>query len=149
VIMLFVYNFPRRTILLMFVIPVPAWVLGVLIIAGNATGMLGGDTGTAFDVHLVGVVFATGYFWLGWNFSRWSPEAFREGLRWPRLRWPLSGRSKPSLRIHDPLDKERQQEEEADRILAKVGREGMESLTPQERRILEEYSRRVRNRRGG
>lgn len=146
VILLFVYNFPRRTILLMFVLPVPAWVLGVLIIFGNVTGVLGAETRTAFDVHLVGAAFATGYFWLGWNLAILSPDSWREGIRWPRLRWPA--RKRPKLRIHDPVDKELQQEEEADRILAKVSRDGIESLTPQERRVLEDYSRRVRNRRG-
>jgi hypothetical protein len=55
-------------------------------------------------------------------------------------------KSRPKLKIHDPErdDPNRKQDEEADRILDKVNREGMESLTSKERRILEEYSRRMR-----
>lgn len=144
VIMLFVYNFPHRTILLFFVLPVPAWVLGVLLIVGDATGFLGWGGGrTAFDVHLAGAALATGYFWFGWNLGRLSPESLRGGIRWPRFR------RRPKLRVHDPGDKQRRQDEEADRVLEKVSREGLDSLTSKERRILDDYSRRVREKKGG
>ena len=142
VILLFVYNFPRRTILLFFVLPVPAWVLGVIIIAGDAFGFIGSDKNIAFDVHLVGILFASGYYWLGWNLGHWTPSRLRGGLSWPTVR------RVPKLRVHDPEDKIQRQDEEADRILEKVSRQGIDSLTSRERRILEEYSRRMRQRRG-
>ncbi len=143
VILLFVYNFPRRTILLFFVLPVPAWILGVFMIAGDAFGFLGfsGRENVAFDVHLVGVAFASAYFWFGWNLGRLTPDALRGRLRWPRLR------RGPKLRIHDPSEKSRRKDEQADRILEKVSRQGIDSLTAKERRILEDYSRRMRERR--
>lgn len=150
IILLFVYNFPHRTILLMFVFPVPAWVLGVLIIAGNATGVLGmsGDARTAFDVHLVGAAFATAYFFGGWNLTRWSWGLGRRPGGGSRRGWPR-WRKKSALRLHDPQDEQPDREEaEADRILAKVSREGLDSITSKERRKLEAYSRRVRQRRG-
>jgi membrane associated rhomboid family serine protease len=142
VILLFVYNFPRRTILLFFVLPVPAWVLGVIIIAGDAFGFIGSDKNIAFDVHLVGILFASGYYWLGWNLGHWTPSRFRGGFSWPSVR------RGPKLRVHDPEDKVQRQDEEADRILEKVSRQGIDSLTSRERRILEDYSRRMRQRRG-
>jgi membrane associated rhomboid family serine protease len=145
VILLFVYNFPRRTILLFFVLPVPAWVLGVIIIAGDAFGLIGAsqsDRNIAFDVHLVGVLFASGYYWFGWNLGHWTPSRFRAGFSWPAVR------RGPKLRVHDPEDKIQRQDEEADRILEKVSRQGIDSLTSRERRILEDYSRRMRQRRG-
>ena len=145
VILLFVYNFPRRTILLFFVLPVPAWILGVIMIAGDAFGFLGfgrSDKSIAFDVHLVGVAFASAYYWFGWNMGRWTPDQLRSGFRWPSLR------RRPKLRVHDPEEKIQRQDEEADRILEKVSRQGIDSLTAKERRILEDYSRRMRERRG-
>jgi membrane associated rhomboid family serine protease len=142
VILLFVYNFPRRTILLFFVLPVPAWVLGLIMVLGDAMGFVGGGSdAVAFDVHLIGVAFASAYFWFGWRLGGWTPESIRGRIRWPR--W----RSRPKLRIHDPEAKDERQEQEADRILAKVSREGIDSLTAKERRILEEYSRRMRQKR--
>ena len=53
VILLFVFHFPQRTILLMFVLPVPAWVLGVLLIVFNVLGMhqmMQGGVAVAYDV---------------------------------------------------------------------------------------------------
>jgi membrane associated rhomboid family serine protease len=145
VILLFVYNFPRRTILLFFVLPVPAWVLGVLMIAGDAFGFIGysrSERNIAFDVHLVGILFASGYYWFGWNLGRWTSNRFAGGFHWPKVR------RGPKLRIHDPEDRDQRLDEEADRILEKVSRQGIDSLTNRERRILEDYSRRMRQRRG-
>jgi membrane associated rhomboid family serine protease len=145
VILLFVYNFPRRTILLFFVLPVPAWVLGVLMIAGDAFGFIGysrSERNIAFDVHLVGILFASGYYWFGWNLGHWTSKRSAGGFRWPTVR------RRPKLRIHDPEDRDQRLDEEADRILEKVSRQGIDSLTNRERRILEDYSRRMRQRRG-
>jgi hypothetical protein len=141
VILLFVYNFPKRTILLFFVLPVPAWILGIFLILGDAFGFLGFGGGTAniaFDVHLVGAAFATAYFWLGWNLGRITPAALKDGIRLPRFR------RRPKLRIHNPDKSDSNQDLEADRLLEKVSREGLDSLTTKERRTLEEYSRRMR-----
>ncbi len=140
VVLLFVFQFPKRTILLFMVLPVPAWVLGVIIIGGNLSGVIDkSPTGNvAFDVHLVGAAFAACYYYLGWNFGRWVP---RPGwLRRPTFRL----RRRPPLKIHDPGEPRGPQDDEADRILAKVSREGLDRLTADERRILEDYSRRMR-----
>jgi len=144
VVMLFVYNFPHRTILLFFVLPVPAWLLGVIIIAVDVFGFHGfgrGDQNIAFDVHLVGVAFASAYYWFGWNLGHWTPGGLWSGFRWPSMR------RRPKLRVHDPEEKIQRQDEQADRILEKVSRQGIDSLTAKERRILEDYSRRMRERR--
>jgi hypothetical protein len=142
VILLFVLHFPKRTILLMFVLPVPAWVVGLLIIGGNILMMLQsrGDMSIAFDVHLVGAAFAIAYFRFGWNLGRVFPGGERLRGGWPKFR------RRPKLRVHDPEPEQRyhKEDEEADRILDKVSREGMDRLTNKERRILESYSRRMR-----
>lgn len=140
VVLLFVLHNPTRTILLMFVLPVPAWVVGVLIIGGDLMQMLS-DTGqraVAFDVHLAGAAFAILYHRLGWNLGRWRPDL--QWLRIPARPWKL----KPRLRVHDPGEEDSEDDDEADQLLIKVNREGIESLTAKERRILEAYSRRMR-----
>lgn len=140
IVLLFVFQFPKRTILLFMVLPVPAWVLGVIIIGGNLSGVIDtSPTGNvAYDVHLVGAAFAAGYYYLGWNLGRWIPHP--NWLRRPTFRL----RRRPPLKIHDPGESIGPRDEEADRILAKVGREGLDGLTADERRILEDYSRRMR-----
>ena len=52
----------------------------------------------------------------------------------------------PQLKVHDPEVEERYREmdDEADRLLDKVHREGEASLSEKERRLLEDYSRRMR-----
>ena len=117
-----------------------AWVLGIILIGGNLSGAIDqSPTGNvAYDVHLVGAAFAACYYYLGWNFGRWVP---RPGwLRRPTFRL----RRRPALKIHDPGESRGPQDDEADRILAKVSREGLDRLTADERRILEDYSRRMR-----
>jgi Na+/citrate or Na+/malate symporter len=140
VVLLFVLHNPTRTILLMFVLPVPAWVMGVLIIGGDLMQMLSnpGQRSVAFDVHLTGAAFAILYYRLGWNLGHWIPDL--QGFRGSVGRW----KSKPRLRVHDPGADDSEDDDEADQLLAKVSREGMESLTAKERRILEAYSRRMR-----
>jgi hypothetical protein len=135
--LLFVCRFPHRTILLMF-IPVPAWLAGILFVLGDLSGMQaaaeGGST-TAYDVHLVGAAFGFLYWWTGTRLNwlavprQWIPtQAFRRG---------------PRLRVHDPRGSENYQEleEQADAILDKVNRSGVDSLTPSEKKVLEAYSR--------
>ncbi len=142
--LLFVLHYPKRTILLMFVLPVPAWAVGLLVIGGNIMMLLqsGGDMSVAVDVHLVGAAFAIAYYRFGWNLGRVIPSP--AWLRFGAPKFKL--KRQPKLRVHDPDadDRYREQDDEADRILDKVNREGMDSLSRKERRMLEEYSRRMR-----
>lgn len=140
IVLLFVFHYPKRTILLMFVLPVPAWVVGVLIIGGNLLEMVSsaGQQAIAFDVHLAGAAFAILYFRFGWNLGSLFPDL-------SGLRSPLKAlRPRPHLRLHDPDEEVGGDDEVGDEILRKVGRDGMDSLTPKERRVLEAYSRRMR-----
>ncbi|NLF69199.1 MAG: rhomboid family intramembrane serine protease [Candidatus Anammoximicrobium sp.] len=143
VILLFVLHYPKRTILLMFVLPVPAWVLGALVIGGNVMEMVGsqptpGRQNIAFDVHLAGAAFAILYFRFGWSLGGLLPALFSPRSSWKRFQ------RKPRLRIHDPDPDDGDVIEEGDRLLIKVHREGEASLTAKERRVLEAYSRRMR-----
>ena len=51
------------------------------------------------------------------------------------------------LKLHDPDKKLRKEADDADRLLAKIHEHGEESLTSSERKLLERYSRRQREKR--
>jgi membrane associated rhomboid family serine protease len=141
IVVLYALNFPRRTLLLFFVVPVPAWLCGVLLVLSDMFGAVGmqGQTHVAYVIHLGGAAFAFLYHQLHWRLTRLSDFRFK----WPQLRRP------PELRIHDPADDYEDLTAEVDRILEKIHREGEGSLTRKERRTLEEASREYQKRRGG
>lgn len=135
--MLFIFWYPQTEIYLMMILPVKAWVVGALMIAGNLFGM--GSSTTAFDVHLVGIAFAIAYFYFHWNLGKLSPAGLSS----------LTKR-RSYLKIHDPDRKSRQElrdADEAERILQKIHEHGESSLTNAERKVLERHSRQLRNRR--
>jgi rhomboid family protein len=143
-VLLFCLLYPRATILASFVFPVPAWLMGILIVAGNLFGTVQSSPlfgGVAYDVHLVGAAFAVAYWYFGWNFGRLPGLDELGRLLAAPQRWI---KPRPQLRVHDPEQYYEDLDAEADRILEKLGREGEASLTPQERRTLEDYSRRMR-----
>lgn len=135
--MLFVLNFPKQVIYL-FVFPVPAWVLGVFLVLSNL--ITTPTSQVAVDVHIMGILIAVAYFFLGWNFSFVQDlgGAFR------RLKRKWLG---PKLRIHEDVELASGTDDaEADRILAKIHELGKDSLTAKERKFMEKYSRKVRAR---
>ncbi|MEX0820457.1 MAG: rhomboid family intramembrane serine protease, partial [Pirellulaceae bacterium] len=135
IIVLFICHFPKQMLLLFFVIPVPAWVVGILIIVMNVAGASGvGDPRVAYDVHLIGAAFALAYFKFKWNLGRLLPRNLSSVTK--------SLKPKPNLRVHDP--DEHASDAEGDALLEKVNQHGIESLTPRERKTLEDYSRRMR-----
>lgn len=149
VFVLFAFKFPHRQVYLLFIpIPIPAWILGVFYVGQDALGALfasaaPGAPQVAYSVHLAGAAFAGLYLWLGWNLG--------SAMSWlPALPWR---RRVPALRVHRPepdnaeQSSEDQLMEQADAILAKISREGLQSLTRKERRLLEAASRRAQERR--
>lgn len=146
VFMLFVCHFPKRTILLFFIIPVPAWLVGALFLLGDMFGARTGRQNVAFDVHLVGAACAMLYWWTGWRLYWLAPSY------WWRGRGSAGGgggllRRKPKLKVHAPRAESEEEyrvlDEQADAVLEKVAQRGIESLSPSERRVLEAYSRRM------
>ena len=105
---------------------------------GRTPRFFRGENVTAWEAHLGGAAFAFLYLKLGLNLTRYLPGSGSFSLKLPRRG--------PKLRIHNPED-DANLAAEADRILAKVHQQGEQSLTSRERRILEKYSRRVRDRR--
>ena len=142
-VILFAFYYPHQEILLMLVIPVKAWIAAVLFVVGDVLGAVGVmGAGTAFTVHLAGAGFAALYFKKQWSLA-WLDFS---GIA--NLRQNMAQRSRRmKLKIHDPDKKIEQEAAEADRILAKINDEGMDSLTASEKKILERYSRRQRAKR--
>jgi len=143
VIVLFALHFPGRTVLLFPIpIPLPAWVMGLLVVGIDVVGALRRtETPAAYSVHLAGAALALLYFGLHWNFGRLGSL-----FSWRSLR------SRRGLRLHEPesepeADQQAQLNEEVDQILEKISREGEASLTRRERRTLENASREYQRRR--
>jgi membrane associated rhomboid family serine protease len=142
--MLFVFSFPQSTLYLYGALPVKAWVLGVIIILGN---VFGSSAYVAYDVHLVGAAFAAVYFFAQWNFGNVTNilSGWYQGLR-----LGAKGRAR-GLKVHRPVDETASQptkdDQEMDRILDKIHRDGQDSLTSAERKFMEQYSRQMRQRR--
>lgn len=151
VMVLYAFHFPRRTILLFFILPVPIWALVVFQVAQDAFHLFGNRaTGVAVAVHLGGAAFAAAYY----NFH-WRLTGFLGGWRaWRRQR------SRPNLKVFRPDEDEavavgarpaweidEHLEAKVDAVLEKVARSGQESLTDQERKILMQASEIYKKRR--
>ena len=133
VIILYICHFPQRTLLLYFVIPVRAWVLGLIFLAYDFFGTFS-DSHVAHTAHLVGAACGWIYFKTGWDLSRWLPNRKQFRQFGPRRK----------VRLHQP--KQDPLAEEVDRLLAKINREGTASLSSKERRTLERASQQYRDR---
>jgi hypothetical protein len=145
--MLFILRNPKAT-LIMFPIPIPikAWVVGVLMIVFNISLSFQSPTDSthvAWSVHLAGIAFAFLYFRGNWNFGFLDFSGLFQ-----RLSQKATSRSRPKLRVHHPSadDEPTNLADEADRILDKISKNGESSLTKQERRLMEIYSQKLRER---
>ena len=135
VLMLFVFMYPKQTVLLFFVLPIPAWVLGAFVVVSDILTSLRPESVIAYEAHLAGLAFGAAYAHFGWN------------LRWMRFeRLGDLFKSKPNLKIHAP-DKDPRLQSQADQILQKIAEDGEESLNAKERRLLNRYSKQIRKRR--
>ena len=154
---LFCLKLPNRTILLAFVLPVPAWVLGIMMVIGDLLGGWAGRGGdepaVAYDVHLTGAVLGFLFFRYGHLLGglRPTPRPSRNRAS-TAASWFGWLKPKPKLKIHTPDSYEDDVESEltyeeldrrGDEVLQKWHRDGEDSLTDEERRILEAYSRRM------
>ena len=140
ILVLFVMHFPHRKFL-MFPIPIqiPAWVLGIIIIGMDIRGAFGhAAQDVAYAAHLAGAAAAFLYYRSGIRFSHLTPS----------FRMPSGLSGKPNLRVHKPSRRDAKLESQADAILQKVHQHGADSISAKERKILDEYSRSVRDKRG-
>ncbi|MFO0863951.1 MAG: rhomboid family intramembrane serine protease [Gemmataceae bacterium] len=158
VLLLCACHFPRRTILVFAILPVPIWGFVAFSVGHDAYAMLTNmSTRVAVTVHLAGAAFGYLYFRQGWKLARFD---FFSSLG---SRRSLSRR--PSLRVFKPEAEEREREPigvaaptspslldehleaKLDAVLEKVARSGKDSLTDEERKILMRASEIYRKRR--
>lgn len=143
----YICHYPTRQFLLFFAIPMPAWLLGVIFIGMDFAGVVspGRDDNVAHFAHLGGALAGFIYYRTGLSLASLVPQ------RLPGF----SSRRKPKLRVrrdddHDDANPDRSPRDmqlRVDELLEKISKEGEASLTDEERRELEEASRRLRNRR--
>ncbi len=139
VVALFIFYYPRQTLLIWGVLPVPAWLLGLIMLLMNLKYAIVPDSGISWEAHLAGAAFGLAYFWFGWNFTR---------LKMPKNIATKMAGSGP-LKIHNPNPSGGNEKltEQADAILEKINVHGEGSLTARERKLLKRYSEMVRQQR--
>ena len=154
---------PDNPIYIWGILPVKAkWLIGFLVVFTLFSGIFGRGSGIAHLAHLGG--FATAFLYLKspWAPSEWGPTRARSGSRrfgdspipegLKRLatlrRAPDRQTEEDAAVVRSARKIDRKQEEEVldeiDRILDKISERGLGSLTADERRQLDEASRRFR-----
>jgi membrane associated rhomboid family serine protease len=144
VIIAFCVRFPLAPII-RFPFTLPAWMVGGLYVIGDLAGYMSPNLGlgphTAYEAHLAGAFFAAGHWYFQLRLSSIFDNSWMGELK-RRMRRMNSG-----LKVHRPSREiEPDTSDLEDQILAKVHEHGISSLTPKEKQILEEYSRRLRSR---
>ena len=173
-------QWPKDEIALFGIIPMRAWTLGLLLLAGNlaagmqgASGSAAGGNGWVYLAHLGGLAF-------GWLYFRTPPAASLDRLRQrispapdyqdetppraiprtlPRARTQrddvdeivakskaVAARKRPGARagVTPVRTSQEAHAAELDRVLDKISSSGLESLSGDERAVLDEMARRLR-----
>lgn len=162
VVVIYALYYPHREVLLFFVLPVEMWILVLIYLAQDAWQLLNGHSlgKVAVASHLSGAAF--GYLYKHFDL-RWSRISWRRARRprfrviapepretpMPRPSGPIwspnpAATAKPTTTAVLP---EEQLDARLDEVLAKIAREGRGGLTEDELLVLQEASRRARNRR--
>lgn len=151
VVVLCAFIYPGKTIYMFWFLPVPLWAFALIYVGGDLFIFLRGiPTGVGVAAHLGGAAFALLYLKLGWQFTGrgWGMflSRFKRPLR-PRLK--IYREEKPAaVASAVPESKiDEQLEAKADAILEKMHRQGKESLTTEEREILQQASEQYRKKR--
>ena len=132
----YAHFWPRERILIWGIIPVEARYLVVIMTALSLFGGFTGGGNIAHFAHLGG--FLGGYLYL-----RFRDKSVRNRIR--KIEMPAISAGRSDIERWKAIDKSSLHEvnrAELERILAKLDREGVEKLTPQEHLFLERFSRR-------
>jgi len=149
VLAVFIWYFPRQTLLLWGVLPVPAWALGLLYFVSDVQGATTGGGNVAHVAHIAGAIFGLLYAWRGWHLGGLADVAAafrRRRMRVVRPDDDLRAAPRPSARPREPEPLDPDLQEQVDRILEKISRSGESSLTTAERDTLTQASRRLKER---
>jgi membrane associated rhomboid family serine protease len=135
---IYVCHFPFRKLYIYFILPVPVWLVGILWLFQDVSGLIHQEGNIAYAAHVGGALFGFLFYKTRFHLLSLIPSQwFSRGVS-------LSKRGRPKLRAHVPDDDDEPDlSTEADAILEKISRLGQGSLTPAERQALEAYSRRM------
>jgi len=138
----FAWYWPTALIYVLGIFPVQArWLVMILIALTVLLSMTDPLSGVAHLAHLGGILAAFGFLYgERWRLFR-SQRRARQRHLWAETLRGLLARHRREHRPTSPGDE--RLFDEVDRILDKISRYGMQSLTPDERRRLEEASRRL------
>lgn len=137
IMLVYVMHFPHRNIYIYGIIPVKAWFFMAAYLIMEFAALNRQDY-VAHAAHLGGAAFGFVFYKTRWTLFTWFPD------RLPRR----SLARRPALRLHTPDHDDELLSQRVDEILEKISREGEASLTKEERRVLEDASRRYQKRRG-
>ena len=152
VLLLFALLYPHVQVYLMGVLPVPAWAMAALFVGQDVLGAVGRSGNVAYTAHLGGALFGYLYFRNRWRLSDLLPAWLGGAGGGASTGATLPGwlKRRPSLRVlreeDDGDDRGDPAEERVDQILRKIQAQGQASLTREERRVLEQASRRYQRR---
>ncbi len=150
VVILYCCVYPRTKLLLMMIIPVDAWIVGLMYVGYDVYLGLqqaaGTMTGIAWQAHLGGAAFAAAYFKMGWRLEKitsWK-QVFK---RQPKLKVHSPDTSPSAPVVKDEISAEDQLIARGEKILQQVHEQGESSLTSRQRKTLERYSQIMQHRR--
>jgi rhomboid family protein len=159
VLTLYTLFYPKREVLFFFIVPMPMWVLLCIFLFAPLISDREA-LGVAYQSHLAGALFGLAFKQFDLRYSRLVSGRFRRPrLRvfmpaqadQPRSRPPgsarMSGEGLGTKASTVSVIPEEQLDARLDEVLAKIAREGRSGLTDEEQRVLQEASRRARDKR--
>lgn len=148
----FAMNWPNAPIYIWGIFPVKAkWLVGFLFLISLMSAVGGTNSGVAHFAHLGGIVAGFLYLKSDWRPGRTSRNSGKgRGVRVRRMAIVPQEEKPEETAPHGNESKPWNSEDdkvldEVDRILDKISAQGMSSLSPRERRVLDEVSRKHRS----
>jgi len=157
VMLAFAMNWPDSPIYIWGILPVPAkYLVGFLAVFSLLSMMGNGGGNIAHAAHLGG--FAAGFLYLKFAGPGSGMSGFRRMMNKRKLKVvtmdeqpqarrtaaTAAGTAPPAARRRGGTEEEEKLLDELDRVLEKISTQGMSSLSAQERKLLDEVSRRYR-----
>ena len=156
----FIALYPNGTILAHFFLPVPAWAYGILFLLGSFVALRRKRDNVGHDAHIGGAIIGL------WTTGALQPWAVRENLNWFLILSGVSvglffyflknpmflplGSFMPELARGKKGKREipphRRELHDVDAVLDKISREGVESLTAEEKDFLNSVSSKYQSR---
>ena len=141
VMLAFAHFWPRQRIYIWAVLPIEArWLVVLYTVFSLWAGFGGAESGIAHFAHLGG--FLGGFLYLRWMAWRSPARRFKQKAQAPAAPVRESSQTLERWKRIRREDIHPVNRDEVDRLLAKISKDGVKSLTPDERAFLERFSAR-------